>query len=114
MLPSRPRSPIGNALDDARMYARFVRDLPPYLGKRLTRDEALGLVSRRLREREAVFLRIVERGVYGSPRSPYLPMLKLAGCEFGDLRAMVRDRGLEGALLALREAGVYVSFEEQK
>src|SRR5581483_3175983 len=38
----------------------------------------------------------------------------LAGCELGDVRALLRSRGLEATLLALRAAGVYVSFEEMK
>ncbi len=60
------------------------------------------------------FLRLVERSVYGVPQSPYLALLKLAGCELGDLRALVNDKGLESALRALRAAGVYVTFEEFK
>jgi hypothetical protein len=56
----------------------------------------------------------VERSIYGNPRSPYLALLKLAGCEFGDLSAAVKQKGLEGALRDLREEGVYVTFEEFK
>jgi hypothetical protein len=41
-------------------------------------------------------------------------LLKLAGCELGDIRTMVRARGVEGTLQALREAGVYITFEEFK
>jgi hypothetical protein len=65
-------------------------------------------------EREANFLRFVEQNVFGYPRSPYLPLLKLAQCEFGDIEQMVRSKGLESTLYALREAGVYVGFEEFK
>jgi hypothetical protein len=65
-------------------------------------------------EREASFLCLLERGIFGYRRSPYLPLLKLADCELGDIRNMVRRTGLEKTLRALREAGVYVSFEEFK
>jgi hypothetical protein len=65
-------------------------------------------------EREDNFLRIAERGIFGYERSPYRQMLALAGCELGDLRDEVRRKGLEGGLGALREAGVYVTFEEFK
>jgi hypothetical protein len=41
-------------------------------------------------------------------------LLKLAGCELSDLRALVKDKGLEGALLELRAAGVYATYEEFK
>ncbi len=64
--------------------------------------------------RETNFLIMVERGIFGYPRSPYRPLLKVAGCELGDLQAMVRTKGLETILRVLCEAGVYVSFEEFK
>ena len=56
--------------------------------------------------------RLVEKGVFGYPRSPYLPLLKLARCELGDIESMVRSRGLEHTLHTLRNAGVYFTFEE--
>lgn len=43
-----------------------------------------------------------------------MPLLQLVGYELADLQTMVRDRGLEPTLQALRDAGVYVSFEEFK
>src|SRR5687768_12785846 len=101
-------------LADLRMYARFASGLPGFLRRQLSLPEAEAIVRRRLEAREANFLRLVERGIYGYPRSPYLPLLKHAGCELGDVRTMVRDKGLEGTLRALRAAGVYVSFEEFK
>lgn len=103
-----------DVLDDATMYARFAWGLRGFLRRRLTLAEARAIVQRRLAEREPNFLRTVDRGIFGHPESPYLPLLKLAGCELGDLRAMIRTRGLEGTLTALREAGVYVTFEEFK
>jgi hypothetical protein len=64
--------------------------------------------------RDAHFLRLVERSVFGHSKSPYLPLLRAAGCSFGDLRQMTRTHGLEAALARLRDAGVYVTFEEFK
>jgi hypothetical protein len=77
-------------------------------------EMAKDIVRQRLEHREENFLRIVERGIYGYARSPYLPLLRLARCELGDIKQMVRDRGLESTLCALRAAGVYVTFEEFK
>jgi len=37
---------------------------------------------------------MVERNIYGHPKSPYLPLLKHAGCDLGDIVAMVRSMGL--------------------
>ncbi|MCL4486747.1 MAG: hypothetical protein M1570_01285 [Chloroflexi bacterium] len=77
-------------------------------------DSARQVIRERMERREDIFLRILERNVYGYPASPYLRLLKLAGCELADVRALVRSKGLEGALTELRGAGVYVDFEEFK
>jgi hypothetical protein len=95
-------------------FARFPAGLRRFLRERLTPEQAAALVRGRLARREENFLRVVEQGVYAWPRSPYLPLLRQAGCEPGDLRALVQDKGLEGALRDLRAAGVYVAFEEFK
>jgi len=95
-------------------YLRFSRGLKNLAEQKLTLDEARALVRESLAQRNEKFLQFAQRQVYDNPRSPYLPMLRLAGCELGDLRNMARQKGLEPTLLALREAGVYVSFEEFK
>jgi hypothetical protein len=105
---------VRDALDDAAMYARFAWGLRQFLRRRLTLAEARAIVQRRLAEREQNFLRTLERGVFGHPGSPYLPLLRMARCELGDVRDMVRTRGLENTLTALREAGVHITFEEFK
>jgi hypothetical protein len=47
-------------------------------------------------------------------RNPYRQLLRLAGCEHGDLERLVRQEGLEGALSGLYRAGVYLTVDEQK
>jgi hypothetical protein len=101
-------------LDDLKMYARFAWGLRGFLRHTITLEEAKAIVRQRMEERESNFLRLVEKGIFGYPRSPYLPLLKLAQVELGDIQNMVRDKGLEDTLRALREAGVYVTFEEFK
>jgi hypothetical protein len=96
------------------MYGRFAWNLHSFLRQRVTLEQAREVVLRRMRDREANFLRMVERGIFGFPKSPYLPLLEQAGCELGDIRRMVAADGMETTLRALREAGVYVSFEEFK
>jgi hypothetical protein len=96
------------------MYARFAWGLRGFLHETITLEEARAIVRRRLAERDANFLRLVEKGVFGYPRSPYLPLLRLARVELGDIQDMVQRRGLEDTLRALRKAGVYVTFEEFK
>jgi hypothetical protein len=80
----------------------------------LTLDDAKRIVRQRMEHRVDAFLRVVERSIYGHPSSPYLALLKTARCELGDLQDMVKREGLEETLRALREAGVYVTFEEFK
>jgi hypothetical protein len=67
-----------------------------------------------MERRQENFLQIVSDCIYAHPASPYLALLKHAGCEFGDLTALVKQHGLEGALQELRSAGVYVTFQEFK
>lgn len=99
---------------ELRMLARFAGSLRGFLGDPLTLDQARAEIRRRLDQREEHFLRIVRRGVYDHAQSPYLPLLRAARCEYGDLERAVRTRGLDAALLDLRREGVYVTFEEFK
>ena len=101
-------------LADLKMYGRFAWGLRSFLRHTISPEEAREIVRRRMDEREKNFLRLLERGIFGYPRSPYLPLLKLASCELGDIQDMVRSKGLEPTLRALKEAGVYISFEEFK
>lgn len=101
-------------LSDLTSYARLAWGLPGFLRHTITLEQADAIVRQRLAGREANFLRLIERGVFGYPHSPYLPLFKLAGCELGDVEHMVRDRGLEDTLRALLDAGIYVTFEEFK
>jgi hypothetical protein len=103
-----------DTLDYLRTFAAFPRALRPFVRRPLTIEDARRLAAHRLEHREDHFLRLAERAVYGHPASPYRRLLLAAGCEAGDLRALVRDKGLEGALRVLRDAGVYVTFEEFK
>jgi hypothetical protein len=105
--------PVGR-LSELVSLVRFAAGLPAFVRQKMTLDEARGIILRRMVERERNFLRSVERGVFGRPRSPYRSLLEEARCGSADLRAMVRRDGLEATLRALREAGVYVTFEEFK
>ncbi len=105
---------MSETLEYLQMFARFPFALRRFLKHKLTLEEARQIVRERMEHREENFLRVVEKSIYGYPRSPYLALLKMAGCEIGDLRALVKHKGLEGALRQLREEGVYVTFEEFK
>jgi hypothetical protein len=105
---------MSEAFDYLKAFGGFPRALRRFLHPPLTIEEARRLAAHRLERREDTFLRIVERAIYGHPTSPYLALLREARCEPGDLRVLVAQQGLEGALRTLRRAGVYVTFEEFK
>lgn len=95
-------------------FARFLAGVPRFVRRRMTAAEALAIVQERLRTRERNFLDVVDRGIYGNPRSPYRALLEMSGCTRDDLRELVSREGIEGTLDRLRRDGVYVSFEEYK
>jgi len=99
---------------DLKMYGRFAWGLRGFLKHTLTLEEAKAIIKKRMEEREINFLRLVRKGIFGYIKSPYLPLMKLAQCEMGDIENTVKTKGLEGTLHTLREAGVYVTFEEFK
>jgi hypothetical protein len=101
-------------IHELRTFARFARGLPAFLRQRITLEEAQLVVRRRVAERDRNFLAMLEAGVFRNARSPYARMLALARCERGDVRNLVAQQGVEATLRALREAGVYVTFEEFK
>ncbi|MDR7418066.1 MAG: hypothetical protein QN178_04050 [Armatimonadota bacterium] len=105
---------LGDWLRDAGILARLTRDLPAFLRAPLTYGQAQARSAERLAQREARFLAMAERAIYAHPVSPYLRLLRSAGCDYADLRALVAARGLEGALSHLAASGVYVTFDEFK
>ena len=105
---------VGEAGEDAAMLARLTRDLPRYLRTGIGLDDARRLVQGRLATREGSLLRVVERAIYRQPRSPYLALLRHAGCELGDLQQLIGLEGIEGALTVLSAKGVYITFDELK
>jgi len=102
------------ALDELASFARFLRHVPSLAATRYTAVEGRAIVRDRIAHREENFLRTLERNVFANPRSAYGRLLAMAGCEPGDVRQLVHERGLEGALRALKDAGVYVTFDEFK
>jgi hypothetical protein len=57
---------------------------------------------------------MVKRIIYQNKNSPYLKLLNLAGCEYGDFEKMVLSDGVESALKKICGAGVYITTEEFK
>jgi hypothetical protein len=85
-----------------------------FVTKRVSLSEARARVQKRLADRAGTFLRTMQAVVYDHPASPYLQLLRMAGCEPGDLAAMVRRDGVDAALDHLRRSGVYLTYDEFK
>ncbi|MBI4574508.1 MAG: hypothetical protein HY713_14620 [candidate division NC10 bacterium] len=99
---------------DIVVTARFLSRLPAFLRKPVSTTEARAIIRRRLARREADFLALLRRAVYAHPASPYRALLRLAGCEYGDLERLVVQDGVESALRMLYRDGVYLTVEEFK
>ena len=81
---------MNETLEYLKTFAQLPLALRRFARHTLTLDEAKRIIRQRLELRGERFLRIAERSIYGHPPSPYLALLKMAGCELGDLREMVR------------------------
>jgi len=96
------------------MGLRLLARLPSYLHHPFTVAESRAILRRRFERREADFLLLAKGAIFGNRRSPYLPLLAGAGCEYGDLEHTVRADGLEAALVRLYRSGVYLTSDEFK
>lgn len=101
-----------NKLELAQRGWSLARGLRWIVRNPVTLDEARRVVADEVRRRDERLLTVLDELVWPFPRSPTHQLLVHAGVEPGDLRALVADRGVEGALEALRDAGVYVAYEE--
>jgi len=104
---SRPFAEVG-------VMARYSVELPRYLRRRVTSEDAHTRLERAIRDRATNFLSILERGVFEQKDSPYRQLFRWAGVEFGDVQQLVRTHGLEGALGQLYDKGVFVTLDEVK
>ena len=95
-------------------FARYSVGLPAFARRPITLEQAEASIRRGVAAREAALVGMVERAVLEYSSSPYRQLFRAAGCEAGDLRRLVEREGVDGALRALFQAGVYVSFEEFK
>ena len=99
---------------DLSMGARLIGGLPRLLRHPIRIEAARSALRRRLERREADFLDLVRWGVYENPVSPYHDLLRVAGCEYGDLERLLGQEGLEETLRRLYTRGVYLTVDELK
>ena len=102
------------SFDDVAAGARFLGGARAFLRRPFSLEQARATLRSRLERREASFLALVDRAVYRHAASPYRQLLRLAGCESGDLERLVYQEGIEGALHSLYRRGVYLTVDEYK
>ena len=100
--------------ESARRLATFAVSLRRYLRADADPEPSATRIARDLETRSARFLEFVQATINERPASPYAKLLRHAGIEPGDLVALVEERGVEGALERLRDAGVHVTPDELK
>lgn len=108
------RSRAGEAFATLRMFGRYAGGIRGFLQQSLSSADCRRMVVDQKARRQETFLSMLERGVYGHARSPYRRLLEHAGVRFEDAAALVHQLGLEGALDALYDRGVYVTIDEFK
>ncbi len=86
---------------------RYAAGLRRFLRRPVDIKEARARIERRLARRGEAFLELLELAVYSNPK-------KHAGFSLTDVRQLVDEVGLEGALGRLYDAGVYVTQDEMK
>ena len=102
------------AFDDVRSGARFLGRLGRFLQHPVGLPEARAVLRDRLAHRERDFLSLMKHAVYERPQSPYRALLRLAGCEYGDLERLTHQDGVEDTLRALFAHGVHLTVDEFK
>jgi len=96
------------------VFSRYARGLPRFFRTTVTAASARRLIAEQHARRDASFLQLLERAVYGGRDNPYRALLAAAGAELGDVRRLVDSHGLEEVLRRLHDAGVYVTLDEFK
>lgn len=94
------------------IYWNFAWGLRGFLKEPIDVERSWQLTKHRLENREQNLINIVKKSIYANEASPYLKLLKLAGCEYGDFNKMVLSDGIEPTLRKLSAAGVYLTIEE--
>ena len=92
----------------------LAKGLREFFREQITPEQAKEEIKKALGNREERFLELMLAKIYERPDSPYLKLLRLAGCEFSDLTSHVHSYGLERTLEQLAKEGVYLTSDEFK
>ena len=88
-------------LNQMMKYWRLTWGLRGFLKEPITLEQSQQIISQRLENRERNLLAIVKSAIYENEYSPYLKLLKIAGCEYGDFEKMLGAKGIDDTLKEL-------------
>ncbi len=101
-------------IEDIRVGARFLSQLPAFLRSPVSLAEARRRVERRLRTRSELLIGLLDVIDAGPADAPYARLMSACGCTVQDARQLVLDEGVEGALGRLLDSGVFLTCDEFK
>lgn len=110
----KSRGEFRSSLKRARSTLALLPALSAFLRESANLQNVESEIRNALDSREDRFLQLIQTKVYQSDASPYLRLLKLAGCDYNDLQNHVRRWGLEKTLVQLASEGVYLTSDEFK
>jgi hypothetical protein len=113
-LQRRYRVKVGFRNFDVKGKVALYTGARDFLRERITIHRAKEEIKRDLDTRDERFLDLVRTQIYERPDSPYLKLLKIAGCDLSDLQTLVHRQGIEKTLEQLAAGGVYLTSDEFK
>jgi hypothetical protein len=108
------RRDLSQLQSDVRGTLALIKAVPGFFRERVTLQRAQEQIKRDLDRREERFLDVARTQIFARPESPYLKLLRHAGCEYGDFQTLIRRCGIEQTLARLASEGVYLTVEEFK
>jgi hypothetical protein len=101
-------------ISELQLLGGLARHLPGFLRERLTPEECRARIGRDLRRRAQNLVYILEAAVFSAPLGPYGRLFAHAGVDLRAATHLVQEKGVEGALEELFDAGVYLRLDEFK
>lgn len=89
-------------------------NIKKFLDKPISFTECQKYIKKGIENREDNFLIYIKNLIYNQKKSPYLELLKLSNITFDDVKKMIDQEGVEGALRIIKDEGVYITFDEFK
>ncbi len=101
-------------LSNLKTYFALSIEFRKFLKETYTSEHCIEIIKKRMEQREENFLEIIKKGIYDNRESPYLKLLEIIDCGFGDIERLVKKIGIEKTLGKLYDSGIYLTYDEFK